>query len=179
MTDPKTIIRVATITVSTRCAAGSQEDVSGKLLHELLAIPGIQHIEHLVLPDDESALVEALRNFASQADVVLTTGGTGISPRDVTPEATAQVVTRRLPGVETVLHLAGSEKVPTSILSRAVVGVCGQCLIINLPGSPGGVRDGMAVVTPILSHAVRLIRGEVRDCQRELAAGAEDSTSST
>ncbi|MGB9693056.1 MAG: MogA/MoaB family molybdenum cofactor biosynthesis protein [Candidatus Sumerlaeaceae bacterium] len=167
----QTVWLAATLTVSTRCAAGTQEDRSGKLLGELVRGAGGQLVEHRVLPDDRTQIEHALRELATRVDVILTTGGTGISPHDVTPEATLAVIERRLSGVEAALHLAGCEQVPTAILSRGVAGVAGRCLIVNLPGSSGGVRDGMAVLSPVLAHAVRLIRGEVKDCQAELGQG--------
>ena len=166
----------ATITMSTRCAAGLADDASGALLRDLLAAAGADLYAHEVLPDSADQLEARLRDLCGRVDVVVTTGGTGISPTDVTPEATAVVVERRLPGVEAALHLAGRDKVPTAILSRGIAGVRGRCIIVNLPGSPGGVRDGMAVLAPILPHAVRLVRGEVRDCAGDLrpATGQDD-----
>lgn len=171
------LFTAATLTVSTRCAAGEQTDTSGELLQTLLRELGVKVDEHRVVPDDRGMIEAALRELADRVDVIVTTGGTGISPRDVTPEATAAVVEKRMPGVEAALHLAGREKVPTAILSRSVAGVVGRCIIVNLPGSPGGVRDGMAVLAPVLPHAVKLVRGDVRDCQRELSNPDADSRS--
>jgi molybdenum cofactor synthesis domain-containing protein len=164
----------ATITLSDKAAKGERQDSSGKLLRELLEEMGAALLPHEVLADEEAALRTRLIELTEQADLVITTGGTGISPRDRTPEATAAVVMRRLPGVEAALHFAGREKVPTSILSRGVVGVRGNCLIVNLPGSPGGVRDGMSVLKGVLKHALKVLKGEVRDCKTDLSQGSQN-----
>jgi molybdenum cofactor synthesis domain-containing protein len=158
MSDQK--ITAATITVSDGCSRGERVDRSGTLLGELLAAQGVILAEHTILPDDRELLEAGLIRLSTAVDLVITTGGTGIGPRDVTPEATMAVLEKRLPGVEASLHQAGREATPTSILSRAVVGVRGRCLIANLPGSPGGVRDGMSVLAPVLRHAVALLHGD-------------------
>ncbi len=155
-----------TITLSDSGAAGQRKDESGPLLGQLLTAAGVHVVKHELMPDSQAELARRFLDLSGTVDLIVTTGGTGLGPRDFTPEATLEVIEKRVHGIEQALHLAGREKVPTSILSRAVVGVRGQCLIVNLPGSPGGVRDGMAVLAPVLHHAVGLLRGQVRDCQK-------------
>ncbi|MEV4577094.1 MogA/MoaB family molybdenum cofactor biosynthesis protein [Nonomuraea jabiensis] len=155
------MIRALVITVSNRASAGIYADKSGPLLVDLLRRDaGCEVVEGpLVVPDGEP-VEAALRDGVAQGyDVIVTTGGTGLTPMDLTPEMTARVISREIPGIAETIRLANREKVPTSILSRGLAGQAGNTLIVNLPGSSGGVRDGVAVLAPILQHAVDQIRG--------------------
>jgi molybdenum cofactor synthesis domain-containing protein len=148
-------MRALAVTVSNRAAAGVYEDRSGPVLAELLAEAGCEVDGPLVVPDGE-AVEEALRKAAGDGyDVVVTTGGTGLTPGDLTPEMTRRVLDREIPGIAEGIRAAGVAKgVPSAMLSRGLAGLAGRVLIVNLPGSTGGVRDGMAVLGPLISHAV-------------------------
>jgi molybdenum cofactor synthesis domain-containing protein len=147
------------ITASDRCAAGVAEDVSGPLLAGLLRDAGVTVVAARVLPDEREQLAAAIRDHAQQVDLVLTTGGTGLAPRDVTPEATLSVCDRLVPGVAELLRLRGAEQTPFSALGRGVCGVAGRSLVVNLPGSPAGVQSSFAVLLPLLPHALELLAG--------------------
>jgi len=150
-------VKVFVLTVSDRSYAAQRADTSGPLAAELLGAQGFS-VSTGCVPDDSAAIVAALRNAAqSDVDVVLTTGGTGLGPRDVTPEATASVVDRFAPGIAEAVRAAGS--VPTAALSRGLAGLIGRTLVVNLAGSPGAVRDGIAALEPLLPHAISQIRG--------------------
>jgi molybdenum cofactor synthesis domain-containing protein len=156
-----TLIRALAVTVSNRAAAGVYPDKSGPVLVELLRVAGCTSVDGpLVVPDGdpvEAALRDALGHGY---DVVVTTGGTGLTPADLTPEMTRRVLEREIPGIAEALRSAGAAAgVPAAILSRGLAGVAGRTLIVNLPGSTGGVRDGMAVLAPVLGHAVSQING--------------------
>lgn len=153
------MIRALVVTVSNRASAGIYEDKSGPLLVTLLSEAGCTVDGPVVVPDGEP-VEGALRDGVTAGyDVIVTTGGTGLTPTDLTPEMTARVITREIPGVAETIRSANRGKVPTSILSRGLAGQAGDTLIVNLPGSSGGVRDGAAVLAPILQHAVDQIRG--------------------
>ena len=147
------------LTISDGVSAGEREDESGALLVQLLEAEKFV-VEHRVVPDERPKIAAALRELAQQARVVLTTGGTGVSPRDFTPEATESVVDRPVPGIAEALRADAIRKTPHGLLGRGVAGIRGQTLIVNLPGSPGGCRDGFALIKPALRHAVELIGGE-------------------
>jgi molybdenum cofactor biosynthesis protein B len=152
--------RARVITVSDRSYRGDRPDTAGPLLVELLAAQGFVVEPPVVVPDDAGPIEDALRlALAESPDLVVTTGGTGLSPRDVTPEATRRVIEREAPGLAEALRQYRREELPTTILSRAVCGIAGSTLVVNLPGSPGGVADGVAVLAPVIGHAVRQLRG--------------------
>ena len=151
--------RALVVTVSDRCSRGERPDTGGPLLAGLLADLGLDVGGVVLVPDEVDAVQDALRAAAGAYDLVVTTGGTGLSPRDVTPEATAPLLDRRVPGLEEALRARGAPTVPTAVLSRGLVGTVGRMLVVNLPGSSGGVRDGVAVLAPVLEHALAQLRG--------------------
>lgn len=159
-------MRAAILTLSDKGARGERVDESGPALASWLAERGVLTVLAEVIPDDFDRIVAVLGAWADadKADLILTTGGTGVSPRDVTPEATMKVVTRLIPGIGELMRLKSLEKTPMASLSRAVAGVRGQALIINLPGSPKGALENLEAVWPVIGHAVEKIRGDEGDC---------------
>jgi molybdenum cofactor synthesis domain-containing protein len=152
-------VKAAVITVSDGVAAGEREDASGDLLAGLLEAEGFEIVRGVV-PDEQAAIGDAISHAAGEVPLVVTTGGTGVAPRDVTPEATLQVIDRVAPGIAEAIRADAISRTPHALLSRGVAGIRGRTLVVNLPGSPGGCRDGFAVLRPALKHALGLLAGE-------------------
>jgi len=150
------------ITISDKGYRGEREDFSGPLLCQLVTEIGIQVVAKHLIPDHQEQITSLLVHLAEsgEADLILTTGGTGPSPRDVTPEATRPVIEREMPGLAELLRSDGYHRTPFAVLSRGVSGIRGQTLIVNLPGSPKAVQEGMEVLGPLLPSAIALIRDE-------------------
>jgi molybdenum cofactor biosynthesis protein B len=153
-------VKAAVLTVSDRVSRGEAEDGSGDLLEQLLRNDGFE-VERRLVPDERAEISAALRELAQRAQIVLTTGGTGLAPRDVTPEATLDVLEREAPGIAQALRVEGLHKTPYALLSRGVAGLIDSTLVVNLPGSTGGCRDGYDVLRPVLPHALELLGGTV------------------
>ncbi len=155
-------IRAVVITVSDACSRGEREDTSGAALTQLLTDVGATIVDRKILSDDLEPLAQALREFADRSDVnlIVTTGGTGLGPRDNTPEATQSVIEREVPGMAEAMRAESLKATPMAMISRGVCGVRSSTLIINLPGSPKAVKETFAVISPVLSHALDLLAGK-------------------
>jgi molybdenum cofactor synthesis domain-containing protein len=154
------------LTISDRGSRGEREDESGKAIRELVATLDARPVKHDVVPDEKEVISERLVEWVDKEgiDLIMTTGGTGLSPRDVTPEATLAVVERVAPGFAEAMRAKSLRKTPRAMLSRAVAGIRGQSLIINLPGSPRAVRECLEAILPVLPHAMETLKGEAGDC---------------
>jgi molybdopterin adenylyltransferase len=160
------MLRAGVLTISDRSSQGLREDASGPQLAEMLRQQEIEVVWTAVVPDEEREISQALSRWADEnsADLILTSGGTGLSPRDVTPEATMAVIQRLIPGMAEAMRAASLSKTPHAMISRAVAGVRGKTLIINLPGSPKGAAENLEAVMPAIKHAIAKIQGDPSEC---------------
>jgi len=159
-------LRAAVVTVSDRGARGQREDLSGPAVAAVLEDHSFAVVRYLVVPDERDLIAAAIVAAADEdaCDLVVTTGGTGVSPRDVTPDATRDVIDREIPGMAQAMIAASLQKTPHAMISRAVAGIRGRCLVVNLPGSPRGATENLAVILPALGHAIAKIQGDEGEC---------------
>lgn len=160
------MITVAVLTLSDKGSRGEREDLSGPVIADSLKGIDAEIKYSEILPDEKEMIIEKLIEYSNRVDLIITTGGTGLSPRDVTPDATIEVIDREIPGIAEIMRAEGMKKTPRSMLSRAVAGVKGQALIINLPGSPKAVKENLDVILDVIPHAIEKIKGDTRDCAR-------------
>lgn len=155
------MIKIAILTVSDSCAQGQREDISGQEIKTMLDKDRFEIFEKKIVADNREAIANELKYFSDKAgiDVVLTTGGTGLGPRDVTPEATASVCERIVPGLSEIIRIRGWKKTESAVLSRGIAGIRNKTLIINLPGSPKGIRESLEIILDVLPHAVEMMLG--------------------
>ena len=160
------MISAGIITVSDKGSQGKREDLSGPAIAEMLAEAFIEIKHTIIIPDETDKIKEAIIDFADvkNLDLILTTGGTGVSPRDLTPDATLKVIDKEIPGMAEAMRYQSMLITPHAMISRAVAGIRGRCLIVNLPGSPKGAKENLAVILPALKHAIEKIKGDEADC---------------
>lgn len=162
------MIQVGVLTASDKGFSGERIDESGALIGELMKENGFAVVDYVIVPDEKDTIASQLRRMADQAkvDLILTTGGTGFSPRDITPEATLDVIDRQVPGIPEAIRQKSITITNKAMLSRAVAGIRNQTLIINLPGSPKAVKEGLEVILPVLTHAIQIMKGQTGECAR-------------
>lgn len=160
------MIRAGIITVSDRSSQGIREDASGPALAAMLADAEIEVCQSLVIPDEKKQIKKAIIKYADveKFDLILTTGGTGVSPRDVTPDATLEVIDKQIPGMAEAMRHQSMNITPYAMISRAIAGIRGRCLIVNLPGSPKGAKENLAIILPALEHSIEKIKGDDAEC---------------
>jgi len=160
------LINCGVVTISDKGSRGEREDLSGKEVIRILEECTFSIEDYRIIPDEKDIIKSTLLEYADERgiDLVVTTGGTGVSPRDVTPDATAEVIEREIPGIGEAMRRESMKKTPHAMVSRAIAGIRGESLIINLPGSPKGARENLTVVLPTLKHTIEKIKGDQSDC---------------
>lgn len=158
------MISAAILTLSDKGSRGEREDLGGPLIRDMLGTISAEVLYYEIIPDEKELIKEKLIEYCRNVDLIITTGGTGLSPRDVAPDATLDVIEREIPGIAEAMRMAGLKKTNRAMLSRAVAGVRGRTLIINLPGSPKAVKEGLEAIMDVISHAVEKIKGSTEDC---------------
>jgi len=158
------MITVTVLTISDKGSKGEREDLSGPIIQEILKTIDAEVKYSAILPDDRNLIKDSLLKYSNTVDLILTTGGTGLSPRDNTPDATLEVIDRPVPGLAEAMRAGGLKKTSRAMLSRGVAGIKGKTLIVNLPGSPRAVRENLDVILDVIPHAIEKIKGDTSDC---------------
>ena len=158
------MIKVAILILSDKGSKGERKDESGPAIEKLIKTINAEVVSCDILPDEKSKIKRKLTSLCKKADLIITTGGTGVSPRDVTPDATKEVIDYEIPGMSEAMRAESLKKTARAMISRAVAGVRGETLIINLPGSPKAVKENLSVILPVLSHAIEKIKGSTKEC---------------
>jgi molybdopterin adenylyltransferase len=158
------MITAAILTLSDKGSRNEREDLGGPLIREMIKTIGAEVLYYEIIPDERELIKEKLIEYSRSVDLIMTTGGTGLSPRDVAPDATLEVIDREIPGIAEAMRMAGLKKTNRAMLSRAVAGVRGKTLIINLPGSPKAVKEGLEAIMDVIPHAIEKIKGSTEDC---------------
>lgn len=166
MGDTSVDITVAVLTLSDKGSKGERRDESGPLIREMLSDIKAEITHYDILPDEKEVIKEKLIEYSSKVDLILTTGGTGLSPRDITPEATLEILDRQVPGIAEAMRSEGLKLTKRAMLSRAAAGVKGKSLIVNLPGSPKAVKESLSIIIDVIPHAIQKIKGDASECAR-------------
>ena len=165
------MITTAIFTLSDKGSCGEREDLGGPLIKDMIRAISAEVLYYEIIPDEKELIKEKLIRYSRNVDLIITTGGTGLSPRDVAPDATLEVIGKEIPGIAEAMRMAGLKKTNRAMLSRAIAGVRGKTLIINLPGSPKAVKEGLEAIMDVIPHAVEKIKGNTEDCAVSEGAG--------
>lgn len=158
------MIKVAILTLSDKGSKGEREDTSGPAIEKIIRKIDASVVSYEIIPDDKNKIKRKLIALSKKADLIFTTGGTGVSPRDVTPDASSEVIDYQIPGIAEAMRMQGLKKTPYAMISRAIAGVRDKTLIINLPGSPKAVKENLTVILPVLRHTIEKLHGSTKDC---------------